>query len=52
MLVQDLNGVRSEEISRPDFEEYLENVSYSIPDDSLFETTLIAVWKLGNESRI
>jgi hypothetical protein len=52
MLVQDLNGVRSEEIRRADFEEYLENVGYAIPDDQLFETTLVAVWRLGSESRI
>jgi hypothetical protein len=50
--VQDLNGVRSEEISKEDFVECMENFSASISDDQLFETIMNAVWRLESVVKI
>lgn len=52
MLVQGLNNGQSEDISKEDFIEYMENVSYSIPDDRFFEALVTAVWRLGSDVRI
>lgn len=48
-----MNGVpRSDTISQPEFEEYMENVSLSVIDDKLFESILFNFWRLDNSSSI
>ena len=52
LMLQDLTGVRSEEVDKDTFMEYLENVSASTPDDRFFEVAMIGLWKLSNENKI
>lgn len=52
LYIQDLNGIRSEEITQSDFVEYLQNLSAATADDQLFETVLTSFWRLDSVNRI
>lgn len=53
LTIQELNGSpRSDLISKPEFEEYLENLSLSIIDDKLYDSVLANFWRVDSGSDI
>ena len=52
VCIQDLDGLRSEEVSSETFVEYLETLSAATEDDQLFEAILTGVWKLAPATNI